>query len=169
MIWTQQNKRNCGWLEKSLCVCMSVYLYISMKVKVLVTQSCLTLWDMDCSSPGNSVHGILQARTLEWIASPFSRGSSRPRVKTQVSRIAGRFFAVWATREAQYRYMNVHKYLLEWQSQYLNPEPMFLITVVFQQSPGFIDTELFLYERLPLTITSNVAENVCRCASLDPR
>ena len=65
--------------------------------------------------------------------------------------------------------MNVHKYLLEWQSQYLNPEPMFLITVVFQQSPGFIDTELFLYERLLLTITSNVAENVCRCASLDPR
>ena len=65
--------------------------------------------------------------------------------------------------------MNVHKYLVEWQSQYLNPESMFLITVVFQQSPGFIDTELFPYERLPFTIMNNVAENVCTCASLDPR
>ena len=44
---------------------------------VLVTQSCLTLCDlMDCSSPGSSVHGILQARILEWIAIPFSRVSS---------------------------------------------------------------------------------------------
>ena len=47
------------------------------KVKVLVTQSCLTLCDtMDCSPPG-SFHGILQARILEWIAMPFSRGSSQ--------------------------------------------------------------------------------------------
>ena len=45
-------------------------------VKVLVTQSCLTLCDpMDCSLPGSSVHGILQARILEWVAIPFSRGS----------------------------------------------------------------------------------------------
>ena len=65
--------------------------------------------------------------------------------------------------------MNVHKYLLEWQSQDLNPEPMFLITALFQQSPGFIDTELFLYERLPFTIMSNIAENVCAHASLDLR
>lgn len=65
--------------------------------------------------------------------------------------------------------MNVRKYLLEWQSQDLNPEPMFLITVLFQQSPGFIDTELFLYERLPFTIMSNVSENACAHASLDLR
>ena len=45
------------------------------------------------------VHGILQARTLEWVAIPFSRGSSWP---TQVSSIAGRFFTIWATREALY-------------------------------------------------------------------
>ena len=46
------------------------------EVKVLVTQSCLTLCDpMDCSLPGSSVHGILQARILEWVASPFSRAS----------------------------------------------------------------------------------------------
>ena len=46
------------------------------------------------------VHGILQARILEWVAFPFSRGSSQPRDQTQVSCIAGRFFTSWATREA---------------------------------------------------------------------
>ena len=54
-----------------------------------------------CSPPGSSVHGILQARILEWVAVPFSRASSQPRKWTQVSHIAGRFFTVWATREAQ--------------------------------------------------------------------
>ena len=47
-----------------------------------------------------SVHGILQARILEWIAIPFSRGSSWPSDRTQVSHIIGRFFTIWATREA---------------------------------------------------------------------
>ena len=57
-----------------------------MQVCVLVTQSCLTLCDhMDCSPPGFSVHGILQARILEWVAIPFSRGSSWPRDWTLVS------------------------------------------------------------------------------------
>ena len=51
---------------------------------------------MDCSLPGSSVHGILQARILEWIAISFSRGSSWPRDQTQISCIAGRFFAIWA-------------------------------------------------------------------------
>ena len=49
---------------------------------------------MDCSPPGFSVHGILQARILEWVAFPFFRGSSQPRDWTQVSHIAGRFFTV---------------------------------------------------------------------------
>ena len=49
-----------------------------------------------------TVHGILQARILEWVAFPFSRGSSQPRDQTQVSLIAGRFFTSWATREALY-------------------------------------------------------------------
>ena len=58
-----------------------------------VAQSCSTLCDpMDCSLPGSSVHGIFQAIVLEWIAISFSRGSSRPRDPTQVSRIAGAFF-----------------------------------------------------------------------------
>ena len=60
---------------------------------VLVTQSRPALCNpMDCSPPGFSVHGILQARILEWIAIPFSRGTSQPRDQTLVSCIAGRFF-----------------------------------------------------------------------------
>ena len=59
----------------------------------------VTLCDpVDCSLPGSSVHGILQARILEWVAIAFSRGSSRPRDQTQVSRIAGWRFNLWATR-----------------------------------------------------------------------
>ena len=56
-------------------------------------QSCLTLFDpMDCSLPGSSVHGIFQARTLEWVAISSSRGSSQPRDRTQVSCIADGLF-----------------------------------------------------------------------------
>ena len=66
-----------------------------------VAQSCLTLFDpMDRSSPGSSVHGIFQARVLEWVAISFSRGSSQPRDWTWVSCTAGRRFTIWATREA---------------------------------------------------------------------
>ena len=50
---------------------------------------------MDCSPSGSSVHGIPQARILEWVAVPSSRGSSQPRIWTQVSCIAGSFFTVW--------------------------------------------------------------------------
>ena len=53
---------------------------------------------MDLSPPGSSVHGILQARTLEWVATSFSRASSQPSDQIWVSRIAGRFFTLWATR-----------------------------------------------------------------------
>ena len=55
---------------------------------------------MDCSQPGSSVHGILQARILEWVAIPFFKGSFQPRDWIQVSCAAGRFFTIWATREA---------------------------------------------------------------------
>ena len=66
-----------------------------------VTQSCLTLCDlMDCSLPSSSIHGIFQARVPEWVAISFSRGSSRLRDQTRVSRIAGRWVTIWATREA---------------------------------------------------------------------
>ena len=56
-------------------------------------------WDpMDWSPPGSSIHGILQARILKWVAIPFSRGSSQPRDWTQVSCIVGRFFSIWTAR-----------------------------------------------------------------------
>ena len=75
-------------ISKGRCVC------------VLVAQSCLTLWNlMDCNPPGSSVHRIFQARILEWIAIPFSRGSSRLRDQTWVPHIVGKFFTIWATRK----------------------------------------------------------------------
>ena len=58
-----------------------------------VTQLCLTLCDpVECSLPGSSFHGILQARVLEWVAISFSRGSSRPSDQSQISRIPDRCF-----------------------------------------------------------------------------
>ena len=66
-----------------------------------VAQSCPIFCDpMDGSHPGVSVHGILQARILEWVDIPFSSGPSRLRDQTWVSCFAGRFFNIWATREA---------------------------------------------------------------------
>ena len=71
------------------------------KAKMLVAHHVwLFVTPMDCNPLGSSVHGILQASILEWVAILFARGSSRPRGRTQVSRIAGGFFTVWATREA---------------------------------------------------------------------
>ena len=67
------------------------------KVKVKINQLCPTL----CDPMDYTVHGILQARMLEWVAVPFSRGSSQSRDWTQVSSIAGGFFTSWVTREAQ--------------------------------------------------------------------
>ena len=78
-----------------------VALIAGICLKVLVAQWYPTLCDpMDYSPPGSSVHGILQARIVEWVAISYSRGSSWPRDQTQVSCIAGRFFTVRATREA---------------------------------------------------------------------
>ena len=75
-----------------------------------VAQSCPTLCNpIDCSPPGSSVHGIFQAGILEWVAIPFSRGSSWPRDQTQ-------FFTIWATREAQDENQG-DKYFL-WSSYY---------------------------------------------------
>ena len=87
---------------------MDLLLYIWYMCALSVTQLCPTLWDpMDWSPPGCSVHGILQARILEWVAIPFSRGSSQPRDQkyaSYVSCIAGRFFTTNSTREGQSRY-----------------------------------------------------------------
>ena len=65
-----------------------------------VAQSCLTLcYTMDCSLPCSSIHGVFQARVLDWVAISFSRGSSWPRDQTRVSHIIGRHCTIWATLE----------------------------------------------------------------------
>ena len=75
--------------------------WIDMIVCMLVAQSCLTFCDpMDCSPSGFSVHGLLQARILEWVVIPFSTGSSQPRDQTWVSCIARGSFTIWSTKEA---------------------------------------------------------------------
>ena len=75
-------------------------MYMKVKVKLL---SRVWLCDpMDCSLPGSSLHGILQARVLEWVVISFSRASSLPRDWTLVSGIPGRHFNLWATREVKW-------------------------------------------------------------------
>ena len=106
---------NSHWLPILQCICFHATLSIRptlyfpspyihslfsmsmsrLKLKVLVTPSCPILCNpMDCSPRGSSVHGIFQARILEWVAIPFSRGSSLPRDRTQVSHNVGRFFTI---------------------------------------------------------------------------
>ena len=98
---------------------------------MLVAQLCLTLYNpMDYSPSGSSVNEILQARILEWIAIPFSGGSSRPRDQTQFSCIAGRFFIIWATREARVK------------SEGLK-EPIWAITFIWISRPCLLKPDLF--------------------------
>ena len=81
-------------------------------------QSCPTLCDpIDGSPTGSQVPGILQARILEWVVFPFSRGSSQPRDQTQVSLITGKFFTSWATGEAHDIYGVGQKIHLGWKTQ----------------------------------------------------
>ena len=85
----KESERDQGKEEKAYCLeWTSAVTVFSKEEKVKVAQSCLPLCDpMDCI-----VHEVLQARILEWVSFPFSRGSSKPRDGTQVSRFAGRFF-----------------------------------------------------------------------------
>ena len=113
------------WMENLSCscyfICITKFFKFIFKWKIIALQccvgfchiatwichvcqslSCLTLCDpMHCSPPGSSVHGILQTGILEWVPIPFSTGSSQPRNRSHVSHIAGTFFTIWATREAQ--------------------------------------------------------------------
>ena len=75
------------------------------RVKVLDARSCPTLLQAHglCSLPGSSVHETLQARILEYVSIPFSRGSSQHRDQIQVCCIAGEFFTIWATKKAHSR------------------------------------------------------------------
>ena len=97
-IWVDGSKERsglvCSRTEGHQCLGVLGIVWVKW---VKVTQSCLIL----CDPMDYTVHGILQTRILEWVAFPFLRGSSQPSYQTLVSRIAGRFFTSWATREAQ--------------------------------------------------------------------
>ena len=89
------------WETKAVDLKLDQLLFI-FTLKVKVAQLCPSLCDpMDCSPSGSSVHGIHQARILDWVAVPFSKGFLQLWRRTQVSHIAGGFFTSWATREAQ--------------------------------------------------------------------
>ena len=90
-----------SWVCNGLITPSGVVCYTAMAQKKVKVKSCPTICDpMNCSPPGSSIHGTVQARILEWVAISFSRGSSWPRDRTLVSRIGGRCFNLWATREA---------------------------------------------------------------------
>ena len=94
-------------LYSNYCLCLLTSLFTGREWRIEVkwsevAQSCPTLCDpMDCSLSGSSIHGIFQARMLEWISISFSRGPFHPRNRTQVSRIAGRRFTIWTARKPQ--------------------------------------------------------------------
>ena len=101
--WDSPGK-NTGVDRHFLLQCMKV------KRENEVTQSCPTLLNpMDWRPPGSSIHGIFQARVLEWVAIAFSRGSSWPRDQTWVFHTVARYFTIWATRkETSHRsYLNL--------------------------------------------------------------
>ena len=91
-----------AWLQAEVLDCLSSYWFWSMCVRLLLSCVWLFAIPLDSIPPGSSVHGILQARVLEWVAISSSRGSSWPNDSTQVSRvpcIAGGFFTCWAIEE----------------------------------------------------------------------
>ena len=90
-------------LAKSQTPFMTLAGWLSLLCCCSVSQSCTTLCEpMDCSPAGSSVHGILQTRILEWVAIPFSRGSSWPRDRIPVSCIAGRFCTILAIMKLKF-------------------------------------------------------------------
>ena len=96
-----RNNSNCRENDGLILKTFTVTLYTSIKMCAKLLQLCLTLCNsMDCSPPGSSVCGILQARILEWVAVASSRGPSPPRDQTHVSCIAKEILYCWATREA---------------------------------------------------------------------
>ena len=100
----------------------------SLYLKVQVTQLCPTL----CDPMDYTVHGILQARILEWVAFPFSRGLSQFRDQTQVSHIAERLFTSWTTREAlPYLSISIHYFLLQGSIPFVSIHLLMNIWTVF--------------------------------------
>ena len=117
--------------------------------KVKVAQPCPTLCDpVDCSLTQSSVHGILQARRLEWVAVPFSRGSSQHRDQTQFSCIAGSFCNIQATKESkqetQVQFLGWEEHLEKGMATYSSilawriPCIIYIIICVYDHSPYYL-------------------------------
>ena len=101
--------------------------YIKLKVKWSHSVMSDSLWPMDCSLPGSSVHGIFQARILEWVAISFSRGSSQPRDRTWVSCIAGGFFRREASAMLKVKVKSLNRvqlFVTPWTVAYQTPLSM---------------------------------------------
>ena len=117
-------------------------------VVCLVTKLCPTLcYSMDYSLPVSSVHGILQAKILEWVAISFSRGSSQPKNRTWVSCIAGRFFTNWAMREALFKNEQAqtsHLNRTNWRGVFKTWQTLAWIWLTYAISPK----SLFLFNRI---------------------
>ena len=107
------------WLLQFIHSCCHRALHFKkkVKVKVLVSESCLTPQPLDCSLWGSSILGISQTRILEWVAISFSRGSPEPRDGTQGLNLGlpcwGRFSTLWATREA-HSILNTSQFKFWW-------------------------------------------------------
>ena len=118
--------------------------HLPPKVKVNIAQSRPTL----CNPMGYTVHRILQARILEWVAFPFSRGFSQPRDRTQVCHIAGGFFTNWATREAHlpkcYSYIQPPSRVSTWIASKLNMFKTKLLTFLHSLSWVFFYPSNFI-------------------------
>ena len=146
-------------MSSSLDVSLSCLLHcsITMKVKVSIAQLYLTLWPHGCSPPGSSVHGILQARVLEWIAMPSSRGSSRPRDRTQVSRIAGRFFTSWATREVLQYLKIINCFIFKSYYQFFKS---IIMTSLFEKKKTHYNQSIFLRKKVCLRHLKSVFKSL---------
>ena len=101
------------------------------------------------SPPGSSVHGILQARILEWVAISFSRGSSRPRDQTQVSCIAGSSFNLWATRETHTAFTYSFSYLEPVCCSMSSSNHCFLTCIQISQEAGQMVWYSHLFQNFP--------------------
>ena len=107
-----------------------------------------------CDPVDYTVHRILQARILEWVAIPFSRGSSSPRDRTRVSCIAGRFFTIWATRKAlileprKIKSVTVSTFYLSICHEVMGLEAMILVFWILCFKPTFPLSSFTLIKRL---------------------
>ena len=127
---------------------------ISLCMHAKSLQLCLTLCDpMDCSPPGSSVHGILQARTLEWITMPSYRGNSQLRDRSLVSCIsciAGRFFTIWDTKEAPgLFFINIQITSLSFEFQFFKKSLLLLLLSRFSRVWLCVTPEMAAHQAPP--------------------